>query len=114
MKIFDAKPTNSGTEPKKPIVIELYSTFEGNDDALTHELTSNGEIGAGLRSIHAQQTRFIYALNEPIIDKMKNEEVVNLADNDGLDIFLKTIKPGDSLTIIAQGNLTQQSIRIFL
>ena len=97
------------TKQPKQIVIELYSTFETDENALSHELIANGEAGAGLRKANNQKQHFVYALNELTSHKL-NPKTINLADEQGLAVFSSFIRPGDSIIIIAQGNKDEQKI----
>ena len=94
----------------KSIVIELYSPDETCHAAIKRELSTNFEIGNEFRKKAQQATRFIYALNEEIDDEINDQSVINVADEHGLHVFSKEIKSGDSLIIVAQGDINQQRV----
>ncbi|CDZ76937.1 hypothetical protein BN59_01216 [Legionella massiliensis] len=106
MKLF--KTTNQ--KSTKSIVIEFYSPDETHPPAIEHELLSNSEIGAKLRNEKQQTVRYIYALNDPIIEGINDLTVINLADDDNLHAFANSINQGDSLTILAQGDKDTQTV----
>ncbi|MBL7479260.1 hypothetical protein [Legionella bononiensis] len=104
------RSAGKNTEPRKTIIIELYSDSDYMPEELTHELNSNTEISYSLRAQTKQKQRFIYALDKKIQSAIVNTqksygyscELVYLDDNNSLKAFLDILNPGDSLLIIAQ------------
>src|ERR1700743_3006391 len=86
----------------KSIVIELYSPDETCQAAIKRELSANFEIGNEFRKKAQQSTRFILSLNDEMDEEIDDSSVINVADEQGLHIFSKEIKSGDSLIIVAQ------------
>ncbi|WED42318.1 hypothetical protein [Legionella cardiaca] len=99
----------------KEIVIELYSSFTLDTfvkQAYDHELLSNKEIGQTLRTRINQKMHFIYSLNPNVEIDLQKEgfQPLNLTSPTALKQFLKLLNPGDSVIIVAQGNLEESKV----
>jgi hypothetical protein len=101
------------TDSQRTHVIELYAYSDEYPKQITSEIIANTDAGIVLTEIYKQEERLIYAPDSVMWQKIiaesttrkSTQKLLNLTEMNNLHNFLGKIKKGDSLILIAQGDL---------